>query len=75
MDSKEEQDRKKRYEIVTALFGWGAALGIVAGFLTLWFNKKTGYWLIGGGISCLAAALKRDYARLLKRYQDTGKLF
>ena len=57
-----------RWEVVTAIFGWGAALSLVV-FLALsvfWPNAAVKDYALHALVFCLLTALLRDYERILR---------
>lgn len=57
-----------RWQTVTAVFGWGAALSLFAVLLLsiLWPNSVLKAYALQAASFCLLTALSRDYERLLR---------
>jgi hypothetical protein len=56
-----------RWESVTAIFGWGAAVGIVSVIVlsVIYPNSEAGMYAIQISGFCLLTALARDYEKIL----------
>ena len=57
-----------RWEVVTAFFGWGAAVSLVVALIASfgWPHTVLRAYAVQALVFCLLTALSRDYERLLR---------
>jgi|GEM_PF-3781477 membrane protein implicated in regulation of membrane protease activity len=70
MSELSEAEKRRRYENVTAVFGWSGGLGIAIGMILLLFSIKTGGTVFAIGVGLTWVAVKRDFSKLIKRYEE-----
>lgn len=74
MEEHQDRARQFRYEVVSAVFGWIGALSLAAGLVAHLFSHSSSKWFLGIAIPAITYVFKRDIAKIIKRYEDTGKL-
>ncbi len=60
----------RRWELITAAFGWIGVLAILLGIIGLFLNIEWSGAVVGLGFSSAGVAIKRDYLKLFR----TGRM-